>query len=135
MNNRYTKYLPSSLQEAYVAAQEDPDMMDLKGEMALLRSLLAEFVNQNAGDIDREMIASVSTLVDRIGKVHSNIVDYEYKNRQVISISMIPVIIRSISHIVRTVIMDETKVAEIANQIGDLPLMLTQPMEKEAKVE
>ena len=131
----YTKHLPQNLREAYVAALEDPDMLQLRDELALLRSILARKVEVlDDEDIDSATIKDITTLVDKVGKLQSNMVDYEYKSRQVISISMIPIIIKAIIQIIRNRIGDERLASEIGQDIGSIPMLLSEPTKK-AEVE
>jgi len=128
----YSKYLPSTLQEAYVQAQGDPGIMNLHGEMALLRTLLGKYIEENS-EIDADMINSVTKLVDKIARTQGAISVHEQKSRQMIHVSMIPILIRSIVGVIRGVIQDEKVVARIAQKIQNLPIALEAP--KEVSVE
>jgi hypothetical protein len=122
--SKYKKYLPETLQEAYVASLEDPDMMALKEEMALLRTMLGKRAEQiDWDDIDAGTIRDITTLVKEVGRVHTNIVDQEYKSRQVIPISMFPVMLAYMEKAIRKVIADERAVAEIGTMLREMPML------------
>jgi len=121
----YINYLPHTLREAYVQAAEDPDKMDLHDEMSLLRGMLKTYIRQMGDeDIDLGVIKGVTTLVDKIGKIHAAISSHESKMREHISVKMIPFIIQGICGIVKSEVDDDMIAARISERIGNMPIVL-----------
>ena len=132
MASNYKQYLPTTIQEAFVAASEDPDLMSLKEEMALLRTLLAKYLEQNDLDqIDEKFLDAVTKLVDKIGKTHQSISTHEAKMREHIPIKMMPFMIQAICGIIKQTVQDEELVALIRERIGNIPLLSAKTVEVE----
>ena len=83
----YEKYLPKTLQQSFVAATEDPELMSLKDEMALLRTLLGKYIEQAQGEsdmVDSQMLKDGGATVDKIVKAQGAISAHETRMREVI---------------------------------------------------
>jgi flagellar biosynthesis component FlhA len=133
MGNSYRAYLPETLREAFVAASEDPNLMSLKEEMALLRTILGKYLDQKDLEtlIDGEVIDDITKLVDKIGKTQQSISAHEAKMRENIPIKMIPLIIQAICTIIKQTVQDDQIVDLIRERIGSIPLLMAKPTEVE----
>ena len=124
MSNRiYEKYLPQTLQESHVAYVEDPELMSLKNEMGLLRTLLGKYVEgiDLAEGIDENHLKAVSGEIDKISKTQQSISAHENRMREVIPVKMLPMILRSIGLIIKTVVDDPKAVRLIQQKIREIP--------------
>ena len=122
----YEKYLPKTLQQSFVAATEDPELMSLKDELALLRTLLGRYIEQAQGEsdtVDSQMLKDVGATVDKIVKAQGAISAHETRMREVIPAKMIPMMVRAIGQIIKGVIQDERAVMLIQQKILELPNM------------
>uniref|UniRef100_A0A6M3IN21 Uncharacterized protein n=1 Tax=viral metagenome TaxID=1070528 RepID=A0A6M3IN21_9ZZZZ len=127
MSGQYRQYLPKTIQEAYVQHAQDPNLMDLRDELGLLRSLLGRYLSQFERDgdlvVNEELIAGATKLVDRIAKVHQSITQYESRMREVIPLTMVPVLISRVTAIVRRVVGDERTAQVVGEQIAAIPVI------------
>jgi len=124
MSKHYAKYLPKTIQESYVAATQDPELMSMKDEMALLRALLGErLVKLQESDVDDDDLKAIGGVIDRISKVQQSISQHEARQREVIPAKMLPLLIRAICQIIRNVVQDERTVSLIRTKIAELPSM------------
>lgn len=126
----YGKFLPRTMQEAYVQNIDDPNLMDLRAEISLLRALLGKVVENLDPEaaIDSGQTAAITKLVDTINKTHAAISAHEDKMKEVIPIRMIPALFKSIADIIRQVISNEDQVRAIAEKINKIPIL------REAKI-
>lgn len=73
-NSKYQDYVPTLLKEKVAGFLEVSNPLDLLGELALTRALLAEFVSRfETTPLDAISISIMSDLVDRINKTVANI--------------------------------------------------------------
>jgi hypothetical protein len=121
--SKYDAYLPETLQEAYVAAINDDEYMSLKGELALIRSLLAKYIKDGDGEVDSIFIKDVTKLLDRVQHTQEAISRHESRMREVLPIKMVPLIISGIVSILQRRISDKSLIEQVRQDIGNIPLL------------
>ena len=122
MTSRYKKSLPSTLQEAWTQAENDDTSITLRDELALLRSILTQYLKENSGDIDKDFIKSVTTLVDKIQDVQCAVIEHETKMKGYISAKTVERLVDAIVSVVRKRIADEKVVDIISEDISRIPI-------------
>jgi hypothetical protein len=133
--SNYEKYLPKTLQESYLASVQDPELMSLRDELALLRTLLGKYIEDAQVDegVDEGKLRAVSGVIEKIAKTQTAISSHEARMREVIPAKMIPMMVRAIGQIIKSVIQDERAVTLIQQKILALPNMSMKMIDVEAK--
>jgi len=133
--SNYSKYLPKTLQESYLASVQDPELMSLRDELALLRTLLGKYIEDAQVDecVDEDKLRAVSGVIEKIAKTQGAISSHEARMREVIPAKMIPMMVRAIGQIIKSVIQDERAVTLIQQKILELPNMSVKMIEAETK--
>lgn len=122
MTGRYADYLTDTLGDKYAEFMSDPDLLDLRDEVGLLRARLAE-------DPD-ESLRTITTVIDTIGRLVTRIVEREEGLKVRISVDRLQVMVAAITDVVMEEItycphcgehLDEAK-GKLAQRIGGLKL-------------
>ena len=122
VTGRYADYLTDTLGDKYAEFMSDPDLLDLRDEVGLLRARLAE-------DPD-ESLRTITTVIDTIGRLVTRIVEREEGLKVRISVDRLQVMVAAITDVVMEEItycphcgehLDEAK-GKLAQRIGGLKL-------------
>lgn len=130
--NFYEDYLPKTIQEAYIAALGDDELKSLKHELGALRGILSQYMRDRSAEIDGEFIDNVSKLVDKITKLYSAMSQHEGRMREVVPAQMLPIIIGTITNIIRRRVPDARTVQIITEELTKIPNMLQEPPKEHA---
>jgi len=114
-NNPYTKYLSISAREKLMEAQAMEEDLDLKGELQLLRTLLMEKMQNRTEESKDKDVLDIITGIKDLVKTSSTMID---KLQGYIPVTMLPVIFRQITDVIKLNVKDDDVLARIATQLG-----------------
>lgn len=96
--------------------------MDLRDELALLRSLLGTYIQDNSECIDTEFIENVGKLLDKTSRIHAAIVKHEQAKRGSIPMALMPLLIKGVASVIAKYVDDERARRSAADDIANLKI-------------
>lgn len=126
MDSLYQKRLPENLRETFSVAMRDENLVSLRDELALLKTLLAQYVNQlqNEEGLDEMALDAVGRTVDRVAKAFHAISAHEKKLKTHVPITVVQELMRCVLKVIQTYVQDDNAIHMIANEFGELPYRL-----------
>lgn len=118
---RYSKHLPERLAGKYKEAMRDPNLLDLRSEVALLDIRLGELVEALGGNVpDHESWSAIVDLLESRRKL----VDSEHKRmvamHQMISADRAMILLAAVVDVIRRNVEDRQVLAVISSEIRQL---------------
>lgn len=128
MTGRYEDMIKSErLRDKYIRIRKDPELMDQKDDLALLRAfceLVVEkhtaIIEAEAGDIDESRLAAMSSQIERITRLVDAITKREQQQDAFIHIDEIGKALSKVVEIIGRHVKDPMAVAAIAQEITSI---------------
>ena len=111
----YDNYLSGSLRENYLAFLQQQDSLDLSNELAVLRSLFGEALQD-------KNFKAIPGIVGEIRQLSNTIARNIENSRLYLPISMLAFVVQQINAIIRREVKDPDAVRRISNALGSISL-------------